>query len=167
MSNLNFIWLRAATLCHISWNSNIRVAPFFPGAWLLLRSNQALGERGVTLFFENRKNKKSTSRYLKIMKNGGFLFKIGRKLRPAALWSLDTQTPFATPVWHQQRQQIPYAALLSVYETTKRRNIIRANARAETRLRRKLKRASWKSLNLSSVTKRFALDKTSIMTLRI
>ena len=85
MSNLNYIWLRAATLCHISWNSNIRVAPFSPRAWLLLRSNQPLGERGVTLFFENRKNKKSTSRYLKIMKNGGFLFKIGRKLRPPAL----------------------------------------------------------------------------------
>ena len=85
---------------------------------IILRSNQALGEKGVTLFFENRKNKKSTSRYLKIMKNGGFLFKIGRKLRPAALMTY-IHTDIFHPHRNPQSQEIPYAALLSVYDDNK------------------------------------------------
>ena len=126
MSNLNSLWLWVTTLGHISWNSNIRVTPFSPRAWLLLSSNQALGEKGVTLFFENRKNKKSTSRYLKIMKNGGFLFKIGRKLRPAArcthgrtdrhlppAYDINKDKKYHTPPCYpyrrQQREEIQYA----------------------------------------------------------
>ena len=77
------------------------------------------------------------------MKNGGFLFKIGRKLRPVALWTdgrTDGHLPPAYDINNENKYHTPpcYPYMM----TTKRRNTIRANARAETRLRRKLKRAN-------------------------